>query len=336
MKPLDHELERQLAQAWPPKRWRDVTVVVAVSGGADSVALLRALTALRLPGAGRLLVGHLNHQLRGGESDEDESFVRQLADSVQCPCFVGKTEQPLPQVAPDGLEAAAREARFRFLRQLADRHGARYVALGHTADDQAETILHRILRGTGMAGLAGMRPTRRLSELTTLVRPLLGVCREQLRGYLRDTGQSHRNDSSNDDLDFTRNRIRHDLIPQLARQYNPKVGEALIRLGRHADQAQRIVDQLVADLCERHVRTTDSLVRLECPPLAGQPKHLLCEMLIAIWKQRRWPLQAMTSQKWGELAALIRRRDSDSLQVCLPGQIVATRSAATLCLAKQA
>ena len=329
----EHSVERQLADAWPPDKWRDLTVVVAVSGGADSVALLRAMNVLRDQGAGRLLVGHLNHQLRGLESEQDEVFVRQTAASLNCPCFVGYAER-LPADAVDGLEAAARDARYQFLRELADREGARYVALGHTFDDQAETILHRIVRGTGIAGLAGMQTARRLSELTTLVRPLLAVHREQLRDYLRECGHTYREDSSNSEQQFTRNRIRHDLIPRLESQYNAKVGEALVRLGKYADQVQQIIEELVDNLSEQHVQETADGVSVNCSPVAHQPQHIRCEMLIAIWKRLGWPLQAMSGQKWEEVASLICAELPENQKICLPGNVIAERTAATLSLTR--
>jgi tRNA(Ile)-lysidine synthase len=331
MQPPQHQVERQLADAWPPDKWHGLTVIIAVSGGADSVALFRAMNALREQKSGRLLVGHLNHQLRGAESDQDEAFVRQLAASLDCPCFVGHAER-LRADAPDGLEAAARDARYQFLRELADREGARYVVLGHTLDDQAETILHRIVRGTGIAGLAGMPTTRRLSDLTTLVRPLLAVRREQLRDYLRECGQLYCEDSSNSEQHYTRNRIRHDLIPLLESQFNAKVCDALIRLGRYADQVQQVIEQLVANLCEQHVGKTADGVSVHCLPVAHQPKHVLCEMLIAIWKAQGWPMQAMSGQKWEEVASLVCREPTETQKICLPGNVVAERIGATLSL----
>ena len=158
-----HPFEAQLAAAWPPEDWQDVTVVLAVSGGADSVALLRAMTAVRGGGEGRLAAAHLNHQLRGAESDGDEAFVVELCGRLGIACEVGRTPAgELAAESGDGIEAAARDARYRFLAATAARLGARFVATAHTADDQAETILHRILRGTGIGGLAGIARTRPL------------------------------------------------------------------------------------------------------------------------------------------------------------------------------
>ena len=170
---MPHPLELKLAAAWPPSDWADVTVLVAVSGGGDSVALLRAMTALETGGQGRICVAHLNHQLRP-DADEDERFVVELSRRLGVACEVERVAvDRLAAQAGDGLEAAARSARYRFLEQAAGRLGARFVATAHTADDQAETILHRIVRGTGVRGLAGMARVRPLGH-ATLIRPLAG------------------------------------------------------------------------------------------------------------------------------------------------------------------
>ena len=217
-------LDQELAAAWPPESWADVSVLVAVSGGADSVALLRGLAGLKVGGEGKLVVGHFNHRLRGEESDGDEQFVARLAEELGLGLECGRLEAGDIDACPDGIEEAARRQRYRFLTETAERVGARYVACAHTADDQVETVLHRILRGTGIAGLAGIPRCRRLSPAVTLIRPLLEVRRAELVDYLASLGQSYREDSSNLDRRFTRNRIRHDLLPQLAKDFNPVSG----------------------------------------------------------------------------------------------------------------
>ena len=205
--PCSTRLNPVCAEAWPPSQWANVTVVVAVSGGCDSVALLRAMAALKAGGEGRLCAAHLNHQLRP-DAETDERFVVELCGRLGVPCEVGRMDVGrLAAQAGEGLEAAARKARYRFLKQTAGRLGARFVATAHTADDQAETILHRIVRGTGIRGLAGMARARRLGH-ATLVRPLLGVRRAELQAYLDAIGQPCRHDPSNLDPRFTRNRIR--------------------------------------------------------------------------------------------------------------------------------
>jgi tRNA(Ile)-lysidine synthase len=169
-------VEKPMIQAWPPDCWCDVTTLVAVSGGPDSVALLRAMVAVRRPGAGRLIVAHFNHGLRGQQSDDEEHFVRELSARLGLACDVGRAA-PAADSGGWTSEESARRTRYAFLRDVAAQRGARYVATGHTADDQAETVLHRILRGTGIGGLSGIRRHRQLLHGVSLVRPLLAVRR---------------------------------------------------------------------------------------------------------------------------------------------------------------
>ena len=231
-------LEEKLAASWPPAAWQDLTLLVAVSGGADSVALLRALTAVQGGGSGRIHAAHFNHHLRAAESDADQAFVVELCHGLGIACEVGHTAGSLAEVPGTGLEEAARAARYDFFRQAAERLGARYLATAHTADDQAETILHRVIRGTGVAGLAGIARVRSLGPAVSLIRPLLGVRRGEVLAYLEELRQPYRRDSSNDDRRFTRNRLRRELLPLLASQYNAGVVEALLRLGSLAGEAQ--------------------------------------------------------------------------------------------------
>src|SRR3954468_11588552 len=184
-----NDLLSKLAAAFPPERWRDVTTLVAVSGGADSVALLCGLAALKQgQGEGRLIAAHFNHQLRGAESDEDEAFVRRLARELTVDIEVGSGDVR-GGASGDGLEAAARSARYAFLTETARRSGARYVVTAHTADDQVETVLHRILRGTGLGGLAGIPRVRELTPGQALVRPLLSAGRADVTAYLLSLNQ---------------------------------------------------------------------------------------------------------------------------------------------------
>jgi len=304
----NHPLLCRLARAWPPETWQDLTVLVAVSGGADSTALLHAMSALKTAGAGRLAVAHFNHHLRARESDADEAFVVKLASQLGLPCEVGhaRGDQIAAARPGAGLEAAARTARYGFFRQAAARHGARYLVTAHTADDQAETILHRIVRGTGIAGLSGMARVRTLGPATTLIRPLLGFRRAELLAYLDDLGQPYRIDRSNDDVRFTRNRIRHELLPLLAAQHGPGVIDALLRLGTLAGEVQTVVDGAVGDLADRCVSEGPSGgLHIDTGPLAGQPRYLVRELLIAAWRGQGWPMQAMGFAQWDLLAEMI-------------------------------
>lgn len=216
-------------------------IVVAVSGGPDSVALLAVLQALAPLWNLSLWVVHFNYGLRGAESDEDAAFVMRLCESLNVP---GRCE-PL-HLTEDlckgrSLQEAAREARYAALLQLQGMVGANKVALGHTRDDQAETVLMRLLRGAGATGLSGM-PTVR----APFIRPLLATTRPEILCYLKEQGLEFREDSSNATPLYLRNRIRHHLLPLLT-QYNPAIAEVLTRQGEILREDDACLDALAAD-----------------------------------------------------------------------------------------
>jgi tRNA(Ile)-lysidine synthase len=212
-------------------------VGIAVSGGADSVALLRLLLELRKQVGVVLSVVHFNHKLRGAESDEDEGFVAQLAQQHKLELRCGSGEVAAHAEEKHlSLETAAHEMRYQYFQGLLLDGGLNRIATGHTLDDQAETVLLKIVRGAGGRGLAGIYPqlsvpSSRLSETTrrapSVVRPLLGMRRPELEVYLLALGQSWREDKSNRDLRHMRNRVRHGILPRLERYLNPAVREAL-------------------------------------------------------------------------------------------------------------
>lgn len=314
----------KLAGAFPPASWQEVTVVVAVSGGADSVALLRGLAELKgSSGAGRLIAAHFNHRLRGSESDADEEFVRQLDVKWEVPLEVAKSSLPLNS-GGDGIEAAARTARYGFLTETAHRVGARYLVTAHTADDQVETVLQRILRGTGIGGLAGIPKARQLSPGISLLRPLLSVTRAEVLAFLGSLDQPFREDSSNNSFQFTRNRLRHELLPQLEKDYAPALRSSLLRLSRLAEENQELLASLLAPFLAEVQHRDDSLV-LNCAALAPLHRHLLRELLLRVWSDQHWPQQDMTLEKWDQLAALIQQPATSVVVQSLPGGIRAER-----------
>jgi tRNA(Ile)-lysidine synthase len=325
-KPPVHPFETHLAESWPPADWKDLTILLAVSGGADSVALLRGLAALKPPGEGRLIAAHINHKLRGADSDADQAFVEQLCRQLGLACEVATaTVDPTAGGHGQGIEANARRLRYAALEEMAGRVGARFVVTAHTADDQAETILHRILRGTGLRGLGGMSRSRRLGPVT-LLRPLLDMRRAELAAYLGDLQQTFRTDASNRDARFTRNRIRNELLPLLTAKYNATIIEALLRLGALAGESQELVDELVSEVVRRCMRDGKGEVLLDRIVLAAQPRHLVREVLIEVWRRQGWPLAAMGFSEWETLAAMISaavaRPAADVPKRMFPGAIV--------------
>lgn len=204
-------------------------IAVAVSGGADSVALLRALAAAA-PEIGLVLsIAHVHHGIRGAEADEDARFVEDLAASLGLPCALHRVDTPATASAnKQSIEEAARELRYAWFRSLLAEGKADAVATAHTLDDQAETVLHRLVRGAWTEGLSGIHPVI-ACERGEILRPFLSVRRAEIEAWLRSLAQPWRDDATNAETTYTRNRIRHEVLPALA-AVNPRVAEQLAHL----------------------------------------------------------------------------------------------------------
>ncbi len=219
------------------------TVVVGVSGGIDSVSLLHVLLSLSNQLNLTIVVAHANHGLRGHESDADEQFVVQLAQKLHVPWYA--EHLPVRSHAVHlgkGVEAAARNLRYVFLSRVAEQHKARWVAVAHTANDVAETIIAHLARGSGIDGIVAHRSHRMLTENVTLVRPMLEIQRSQIKEYARIHNIEWREDSSNADLNYQRNHIRNTIIPGFINVFGPDVVLRLVRSAELLRQAQTIVD----------------------------------------------------------------------------------------------
>ncbi|MDP3920304.1 MAG: tRNA lysidine(34) synthetase TilS [Candidatus Omnitrophota bacterium] len=205
-------------------------VFVACSGGPDSVALLHLLRSLGDPWKLKLGILHLNHGLRGAESDREQKFVAQLARAAGIPFYTAKKKiRRRTGNRSLSLEESARNVRYDFFTRVAKKHRIPVIALAHNQDDQAETMLMRILQGTGLRGLSGIRPVVTHRGIR-FVRPLLNFTKKEVLGYLRSEKVRFCIDSSNRSKKFLRNRIRLDLLPHLSREYNPRVTQALARI----------------------------------------------------------------------------------------------------------
>jgi tRNA(Ile)-lysidine synthase len=302
-------------------------VVAAVSGGPDSVALLHALVAARSADAPfPIIIAHLNHQLRGAESDGDEDFVADLharltaAGTPSLALRRGRLDvAALARAEGANLEATARRARYRWLAEAAREAGACWVATGHTADDQAETVLHRLLRGTGLQGLRGIASRRELEPGVGVVRPLLETTRAEVMAYLTELGQSFRVDSSNSDLHYTRNRIRRELLPHLAERYNPAVVAVLARLAHQADEAYRDEETAAAALlAAAELQRAGPLLVFDRARLAAAPRRLVRAAFRLAWAREGWPVDPMNFDAWERLAAVAF---GEAVAVDLPGRI---------------
>jgi tRNA(Ile)-lysidine synthase len=279
--------------------------IVAVSGGPDSVALLRALHGLRPSGG--LMVAHFQHRLRGEEGDADAPFVAELAASLGLPFTTAAADvRGVSEESGENLEAAARRLRYAWLTTAAREAGAGWVATGHTADDQAETVLHRIIRGAGIQGLRGIAAERELAEGIALIRPMLAVSRVEVMAYLESLGQSFRIDASNRDLRFTRNRIRHELLPQL-RSYNPAIETVLTHLAEQAAELYREQEQSARELLHAtEFPRAGPLCILDARQLAAAPRHRVREVFRLVWGREGWPLGEMSFDHWNRVVAVAR------------------------------
>ena len=229
-------------------------LVVAVSGGADSVALLRVLLELREELGIVLFVAHFNHQLRGEESDDDERFVAELAYQHDLPFFAGRGDVREHATSNKlSMEHAARELRYQWLTELARDEKLDAFATAHTSDDQAETVLMKFLRGAGTRGIAGIHSLLRGD--IPIVRPLLKISRKEIERFLNSLDQTWREDRSNLDTRHTRNRIRHELLPLLERDYNPNLRQLLAEAAEVAQDEEDFWSvTIAAEYSQQHAR----------------------------------------------------------------------------------
>lgn len=281
-------------------------VTCALSGGADSVALLHVLRALSPELGITLRAAHFNHQLRGAESDEDEVFVRSLCERWSIPLTVGRGDvRALAETSTDSVEEAARRARYAFFDTLPG-----FVATAHTADDNLETLLINLLRGTSLAGLGGIPPKR-----GKLLRPMLGVSHQQVLAYLAEHDLPHREDGSNQDRRFLRNRLRLDAVPLLKAE-NPRLLEQVQAMTSRLRADEALLSELADQALER-ARSGDGY---DCAALAALPDPLLQRSAIRL-------LSDLPDRSAAHVEALCRliRSENPSAQIDLPGGRAARR-----------
>jgi tRNA(Ile)-lysidine synthase len=301
---------------------------VAVSGGADSVALLRVLLELRGELGIVVSVVHFNHKIRGADADEDERFVGGLAE--QCGLEFHHSSADVPAYAAEhklSLETAGRQARYQFFESFLHQRRLDAIATGHTMDDQAETVLMRVLRGAGTRGLAGIYPKKAVlgcgkQAAGYIVRPLLGIRRAEARDYLASVKQSWREDATNLDLQYMRNRIRHGLIPLIETRFQPTTVAALGQLAEVAREEEnhweaelsRLMPEVMGD-------STASGLTVNIPRLLAVPPALQRRVL------RNCAQQLGVSLDFEHLTQLLRAaRCGAGGKTCeLPGGWVAAR-----------
>lgn len=294
-------------------------VLVAVSGGGDSVALLHLLHRFAARRRIDLTVAHLDHALRRG-SALDSRFVVRLAESLELPCVALRRDVAASRRRDESLEEAARRVRRAFLLETAASTGAELIATGHTTDDQAETILMRLARGAGPSAVAGMAP----AGPGPFVKPLLGIERAALRSWLKKKRIRFREDPSNASLAFDRNRVRHLVVPLLAKQLNPAVARHLVEAAERLREDAAYLDGLARELFDGiALRRADSLA-LPAAELAALPRPIAARVALAGLVAAGCDPRRISRRKIDAVVSLASSRPGSSLD--LAGGIGARRS----------
>jgi tRNA(Ile)-lysidine synthase len=289
-------------------------MILGLSGGADSVALLDALVSLSSRHRLHVVVAHLDHGLRP-DSAEDAAFCGRLCAGFGVPLHAAVADvSARVRREGGGLEQAARRERYRFLRRVREETGAAAIAVAHTRDDQAETLLMRLLRGAGATGLGGMRP-----RTGRLLRPLLEVSRQEVLAHLRDRGLEWREDPTNADLRHLRNRVRHELLPYLEARFNPALRTALARTaGLLAEEAAHLGREADA-LLGRIARRDGGCLVLDAAALASAPPAV-ARVAVRQALRRAGGLAGIRAVHVERTLGLARSRGSPGRRLPLPGR----------------
>lgn len=310
-----------------PKR----THLIGLSGGRDSVALLHFLVG---QGYRKLILCHLNHSLRGRESGQDAALVQRLAKRYQLPCEILKVDiRKRAGETKASLETTGREERLSFFLATAKKHRCRSVFLAHHADDDAETVLHNLFRGTGLQGVSGMKPVHETAHGLVLVRPLLDVTRQNINDYVTAHKLPYREDSSNQSTEHTRNRVRHELMPLLGDLFQRDVGPLLKRFSTLAARDHIFINELSQAFANQHALfNEDGSLRLRAEFKKAHPA-IQSRIL------QRWLVEAHEVPKIGHReieAALSMLRPDGPARINLPGDRHLRRKAGRLMVFKPA
>ena len=295
-----------------PSFWGRFRIVLALSGGADSVALFCAF-ARKLP-AENLLAVHVNHGLRGEESEGDARFAAELADRYDVSFReerIDLKELKEESGRAGSLEGGARAIRYRLLLANAESFGARYILTAHHADDQIETVLYRLFRGSGIDGLSGMSWFRRLNDAVVLARPFLSFSRKEIHDYLHRLGETWRIDSSNVSSAFLRNRIRNELLPLLNDLFPNRVSGSVLGLASHTEELKRFLGSQLDDLLRKkkilfpeEAVLQNGTVTIPLTPFAEIPEYFVRIWFRRLWTAQGWPMGGMDAERWRILSEM--------------------------------
>jgi tRNA(Ile)-lysidine synthase len=307
------------------------SVLVGLSGGPDSVTLLHVLCELKKEYALNIIIAHLDHKFRGDESVCDRKFCEDLAKKYNLEIAWDAID--VPKVAKEkGIspEEAARFERYDFFKRVAKEKGISKIAVGHTRDDQAETVLMRIIRGAGMKGLGGISPVKDIQGYE-IIRPLIEISRKEVEDFIVENDLKFRKDSSNEKTVFTRNKIRLELIPLLEKDFNPNIKEVLANMAENL----QIEDEFLAKYGKRKFKSMSKIkqeeIFIDLKKFKKQPEAVRKRILRAALKELKGDLRKFTYQHWKEMEELINNRPVNST-VDLPTGMTIVKDRATISL----
>jgi tRNA(Ile)-lysidine synthase len=308
------------------------TVIIGVSGGSDSMALTHLLHALQFELGFHLHIAHFNHNLRRS-AKADQKFVEEVAEELNVPCSVGYWDNP-KALKKGSLEEAARTERFKFFRRLARKINAKVVVLAHTEDDLAETVMMRILRGTGLQGLRGILPRRELEDIW-VIRPLLNVKKSAILAYLKKKRIPFRADPTNRQKKFFRNKVRLELLPLLARKYNRNIKEILINLAKNAGTDYDYLETQAQKVFLRHARCPAHRKSVSVDLTIFSQQHAAIKnMIVRLGVQwMKGDTNRLTSAHFREIESLLNDRPKGAL-VHLPQGICIQKNIQYLVLSR--
>lgn len=303
-------------------------VLAAVSGGPDSVFLLHALCSLRRKlKLGNVFVCNLDHGIRGDESKEDSRFVKKMCGDLGMEFFHKTIDLRAKRLKELSTEELAREERYKFFKEAASKANASVIATGHTLDDQAETILMRLVKGASLRGMAGIAPVREEGVLR-FIRPLIELEKDEIIRYLDAGNISYRTDRTNLEPIYFRNVVRREIIPFLER-YNPRLKRSLFNLAEHLREDFEFIDKEKSRACQKITDIAGTKAEVGLRDIIQQPKAIQKEILRDLLEKAGGEVKKLSFRHWKEMEALIKHKDKGS-SVDLPGGVRITRTAKTL------
>ena len=306
-------------------------ILVGVSGGPDSITLLHVLNNLKKEYSLNIIIAHLDHKFRGEESAADRKFCEDLAKKYNLEIMWEEID--VPEIAKEkGIspEEAARLARYDFFKRAAKKRNIDKIAVGHTRDDQAETVLMRIIRGAGMKGLGGISPVKEMMG-NKIIRPLIEVSRKDVEDFIAEARLRFRKDSSNEKTIFTRNKIRLELIPLLEKDFNPNIKEVLSNMAENL----QVENEFLSKYAKRKFKSVSKIkqeeIFIDLKKFKKLPEAVRKRVLRAALEELKGDLRRLTYQHWKEMDELIDSRPVNSI-VDLPAGISITKDRANIIL----